>query len=86
MQFDDVNIGGQLKVGTGVCKAIKEGNHNLAATITPHHLALNRNTIFSGGIRPHYYCLPILKREHHRQALMKVATSGNSKFFLTISA
>ena len=61
---------------------VNEGNKNLSATITPHHLALNRNAIFVGGIRPHYYCLPILKRETHREALVKVATSGNPKFFL----
>ena len=61
---------------------VKEGNKNLAASITPHHLALNRNAIFVGGIRPHFYCLPILKRENHRQALIKVATSGHPKFFL----
>jgi len=61
---------------------INEGNINLAATITPHHLALNRNAIFVGGIKPHYYCLPILKREEHRIALVKAATSGNKKFFL----
>ena len=59
-----------------------EGNENLAASITPHHLSLNRNAIFVGGIRPHFYCLPILKREVHREALVKVATSGNKKFFL----
>ena len=61
---------------------ISEGNKNLAASITPHHLALNRNAIFVGGIRPHYYCLPIIKRESHRQALIKAVISGNSKFFL----
>ena len=61
---------------------IKEGNKNLAASITPHHLALNRNAIFVGGIKPHNYCLPILKREEHRQALIKVAISDNKKFFL----
>jgi dihydroorotase len=55
---------------------------NIAATITAHHLLLNRNDIFRGGIRPHLYCLPILKREDHRQALVKAATSGNPKFFL----
>ena len=58
------------------------GNINLAATITPHHLALNRNALFLGGINPHYYCLPIIKREVHRNALVKAATSGNKKFFL----
>ena len=55
---------------------------NLAATITAHHLLLNRNELFRGGIHPHYYCLPILKREEHRLALVKAATSGNPKFFL----
>jgi dihydroorotase len=54
----------------------------LAATITPHHLLYNRNAILAGGIRPHFYCLPVLKRETHRQALIEAATSGNPKFFL----
>ena len=54
----------------------------IGATITPQHLLYNRNTILAGGIRPHFYCLPILKREHHRQALLTAATSGNPKFFL----
>ena len=53
-----------------------------AATITAHHLLYNRNAIFLGGIRPHYYCLPVLKREEHRQALVKAATSGSPSFFL----
>jgi len=55
---------------------------NIAATITPQHLLFNRNMIFKGGIQPHFYCLPILKREEHRRALMQAATSGNPKFFL----
>ena len=55
---------------------------NIAATITAHHLLYNRNAMFSGGIRPHYYCLPVLKRELHREALGKAATSGSKKFFL----
>lgn len=55
---------------------------NIAATITPHHLAFSRNAMFQGGMRPHYYCLPIVKRETHRLALRKAATSGSSKFFL----
>lgn len=55
---------------------------NVAATITAHHLLLNRNAIFTGGIRPHHYCLPVLKREKHRQALVAAATSGSPKFFL----
>jgi len=61
---------------------VAESGPNLAATITPHHLRYNRNAIFEGGIRPHYYCLPIAKREKHRVALRKAATSGSSKFFL----
>ncbi len=55
---------------------------HMGATITPQHLLYNRNAIFKGGIRPHYYCLPVLKRESHRQALVKAATSGSGKFFL----
>ena len=55
---------------------------HLAATITAHHLLYNRNAIFLGGLRPHYYCLPVLKREIHREALVKAATSGSPKFFL----
>jgi dihydroorotase len=53
-----------------------------AATITAHHLLYNRNAIFTGGIRPHYYCLPVLKRETHRLALVEAATSGSDRFFL----
>nr|WP_267963988.1 dihydroorotase [Halomonas sp. MCCC 1A11057] len=55
---------------------------NVAATITAHHLLFNRNHMLAGGIRPHYYCLPILKRERHREALLAAATSGSGKFFL----
>jgi dihydroorotase len=55
---------------------------NVAATITAHHLLLNRNALFLGGMRPHHYCLPVLKREEHREALVTAATSGNPKFFL----
>lgn len=61
---------------------VAEASGPLAATITAHHLLYNRNEIFKGGIRPHYYCLPVLKRETHRQALVKAATSGNPRFFL----
>jgi dihydroorotase len=61
--------------------AVTTGN-TLAATITPQHLLMNRNAIFSGGIRPHHYCLPVLKREEHRVALLEAATSGNPRFFL----
>jgi dihydroorotase len=55
---------------------------NVAATITAHHLLMNRNALFLGGLRPHHYCLPVLKREQHREALVEAATSGNPKFFL----
>ena len=54
----------------------------MAATLTAHHLLMNRNAMLVGGIRPHHYCLPVLKRETHRQALLKAATSGSAKFFL----
>ena len=61
---------------------VAEAEGPIAATITAHHLLYNRNEIFKGGIRPHYYCLPILKREEHRLALMTAATSGDERFFL----
>jgi dihydroorotase len=63
-------------------KFVLAASENLAATITPQHLLYSRNAIFKGGLRPHFYCLPVLKREEHRVALLKVATSGNPKFFL----
>ena len=61
---------------------VRDSEKFTAATITAHHLLYNRNAIFTGGIRPHYYCLPVLKRETHRLALVDAATSGNAKFFL----
>ncbi|MBE9476330.1 MAG: dihydroorotase [Proteobacteria bacterium] len=61
---------------------VMSADQNLAATITTHHLIINRNHIFVGGIKPHYFCLPIAKREHHRLALRKAATSGDARFFL----
>ena len=61
---------------------VESSGDNIAATITPHHLTINRNAMFDGGIRPHYYCLPLVKREAHRLALRKAATSGSHKFFL----
>ncbi len=61
---------------------VSSSNKNLAATITTHHLMINRNHLLVGGIRPHYYCLPIAKRELHRQALVKAACSGDERFFL----
>jgi len=61
---------------------VAESGANVAATITAHHLLYNRNALFVGGVRPHYYCLPVLKREKHRAALVAAVTSGSSKFFL----
>lgn len=61
---------------------VAEGDRFLGATITAHHLLYNRNAIFTGGIRPHYYCLPVLKRETHRLALVDAATAGGDRFFL----
>ena len=61
---------------------VRSASPNLAATITPHHLHINRNALFRGGLRPDLYCLPVAKRERHRQALRAAATSGNPKFFL----
>jgi len=61
---------------------VREAPAHVGATITAHHLLLNRNAMFTGGLRPHHYCLPVLKREAHRQALIEAATSGSPKFFL----
>ena len=61
---------------------VLEHDRNVAATITPQHLLFNRNDLLVGGVKPHFYCLPILKRQNHQQTLLEVATSGNPKFFL----
>jgi dihydroorotase len=61
---------------------VRQADGDIAATITAHHLLYNRNAIFQGGVRPHWYCLPVLKRETHREALLAAATSGNPRFFL----
>ena len=61
---------------------VERAGPNVAATLTPQHLLMNRNSIFAGGLQPHHYCLPVLKRETHRRALVKAATSGSPKFFL----
>ncbi|MHB1291403.1 MAG: dihydroorotase [Sulfuricella sp.] len=61
---------------------VKAASTRVAATLTAHHLLMNRNAMFAGGIRPHHYCLPVLKREEHRRALVAAATSGDPKFFL----
>jgi dihydroorotase len=61
---------------------VEAAGPNVAATVTPHHLILNRNALFAGGLRPHAYCLPVAKRERHRVAVRRAATSGSAKFFL----
>jgi dihydroorotase len=61
---------------------VERAPETVAGTLTAHHLLMNRNSLFAGGLNPHHYCLPVLKREPHRRALMKAATSGNPKFFL----
>ncbi len=61
---------------------VRDAGPNIAATITPHHLIINRNALFAGGLRPHAFCLPVAKRERHRLAVRKAATSGSPKFFL----
>jgi dihydroorotase len=70
-----------VTTGDGIA-FVRDSGPNVAGTLTAHHLLLNRNAIFAGGIRPHNYCLPVLKRESHRQALVAAAISGNPKFFL----
>jgi dihydroorotase len=61
---------------------VEASGPGVAATVTPHHLVINRNALFAGGLRPHFYCLPVAKREQHRLAVRKAATSGSPKFFL----
>jgi dihydroorotase len=61
---------------------VTSGRPGLAATVTPQHLLMNRNALFAGGVRPHHYCLPVLKHERHREAVMAAATSGSARFFL----
>src|SRR4029079_5687990 len=61
---------------------VESAGPNVAATVTPHHLIINRNALFEGGLRPHAYCLPVAKRERHRLAVRRAATSGSPKFFL----
>lgn len=80
--FPDLRIVFEHVTTRDAVQFVTEASQRIAATITAHHLLLNRNAIFQGGIRPHHYCLPVLKREMHRQALLEAATSGNSKFFL----
>jgi dihydroorotase len=67
---------------TEAVRFVQQGEDRVAATLTAHHLLYNRNALFQGGLRPHYYCLPVLKRETHRLALLEAATSGSPRFFL----
>jgi dihydroorotase len=80
--FPDLKIVMEHITTKEAAQYVAEADAHLAATITAHHLLYNRNAIFTGGIRPHYYCLPVLKRETHRLALVAAATGGSPKFFL----
>ncbi|MDD5460799.1 MAG: dihydroorotase [Methylococcales bacterium] len=80
--FPGLRIVAEHVTTTEAVQFVQAAGVNIAATITPQHLLFNRNAILAGGIRPHYYCLPIIKRESHRLALVEAATSGNPKFFL----
>ncbi len=82
LQFPGLRLVLEHITTANAAKFVMAAPDNVAATITAHHLLWNRNAIFAGGIRPHSYCLPVLKREEHRVALVKAATSGNPKFFL----
>lgn len=81
-RFPDLRVVLEHITTSDAVKFVVNSGPHIAATITAHHLLYNRNAMFSGGIRPHYYCLPVLKRETHREALLEAATSGNPKFFL----
>lgn len=81
-QFPNLRIVAEHVTTKEAVDFVLSASSKIAATITPQHLMFNRNAILAGGIRPHHYCLPIIKREHHRQALVKAAISGNPKFFL----
>ncbi|MGY6275339.1 dihydroorotase [Methylomonas sp. MgM2] len=81
-QFPELRIVVEHLTTKDAVQFVEAASEKVAATITPQHLLYNRNAILAGGIKPHFYCLPILKREHHRQALLKAAVSGNPKFFL----
>jgi dihydroorotase len=81
-QFPRLKIVFEHITTADAAKFVEQAGPNVAATITPQHLIINRNAIFAGGLRPHAYCLPVAKREAHRLAVRKVATSGSTKFFL----
>lgn len=81
-RFPDLKIVMEHITTRDAAEFVSAAPDNVAATVTAHHLLINRNAIFAGGLRPHLYCLPVAKREEHRQALVKAAVSGNPKFFL----
>ena len=81
-RFPDLRVVLEHITTADAVKFVFNSGPNIAATITAHHLLYNRNAMFAGGMRPHYYCLPVLKREVHRAALIEAATSGDPKFFL----
>lgn len=81
-RFPDLRIVFEHITTSAAVEFVRAHERNVGATITPHHLLMNRNAIFAGGIRPHHYCLPVLKREQHRRALVDAATSGDARFFL----
>lgn len=81
-RFPDLKIVFEHITTADAVNFVIDTSARIAATITPHHLMFNRNAMFRGGLQPHYYCLPVLKRDEHRQALLYAATSGNRKFFL----
>jgi len=81
-RFPDLKVVVEHVTTEEAVEFVKAASPKVAATITAHHLLLNRNALFQGGVRPHAYCLPIIKRERHRLALVQAATSGNNKFFL----
>ena len=80
--FPDLKIVFEHVTTRDAVQFVEASGPNVAATLTPHHLIINRNALFAGGLRPHAYCLPVAKREEHRLAVRKAATSGNPKFFL----
>ena len=81
-QFPELKVVFEHVTTQEAVQFVESASSNVAATITPQHLLFNRNAMLVGGIKPHFYCLPILKREQHRQALVTAATAGNPKFFL----
>ncbi|KPF59102.1 dihydroorotase [beta proteobacterium AAP51] len=81
-QFPELKVVFEHITTTEAAQYVAEAGPHTAATLTAHHLLYNRNALFTGGLRPHYYCLPVLKKEKHRQALVQAATSGNPRFFL----